>query len=134
MYLYNGKKVAFDALIEVNGVHYSVANAADRQAIGVQEVPDPVWPTPAENYYVTENEDGSLNIVEKSAEQLAQQALSAEATAARIYLQDTDYLFTVDKYATLTDERKADLQVKRDAARQKIRDYTATLLQSPTND
>ena len=125
MFVHQNRKVSFDALIEVQGIHYSVANPADREAIGVTEQPDPVWPTPAENYYVTENEDGSLNIVEKSAEQLAQQALAKEAQAAQAYLDSTDYLFTVDKFATLDATRKDDLQVKREAARQKLRDFKA---------
>lgn len=132
MFLYNSKRVAFDAKIEVDGVYYSVANPSDREAIGVIEVSDPVRPTPESDYYIQEIEEAPyLSVVKKSDEQLAQQALSAEAQAARIYLDDTDYLFTVDKFATLEESRKNELILKRDAARQKIRDYNNTLLQKP---
>jgi hypothetical protein len=34
------------------------------------------------------------------------------------YLQSTDFYFTVDKYAQLTPERKAELEANREAARQ----------------
>ena len=40
---------------------------------------------------------------------------------AREYLQSTDFYFTVDKYAQLTPERKAELEANREAARQFIR-------------
>lgn len=41
---------------------------------------------------------------------------------ARDYLKGTDFYFTVDKFAQLTSERKAKLEVSREAARQFIRD------------
>jgi hypothetical protein len=45
---------------------------------------------------------------------------------ARQYLQSTDFYFTVDKYAQLTQERKAELEANREAARQ----YMRTLIDS----
>jgi len=57
----------------------------------------------------------------KSAEDLAQEALDAEnaqkVSEAKAYLASTDFYFTVDKYATLTEERKAELKYKREDAR-----------------
>lgn len=40
---------------------------------------------------------------------------------ARDYLKTTDFYFTVDKYAQLTPERKAELETGREDARQYIR-------------
>lgn len=40
---------------------------------------------------------------------------------AREYLRNTDFYFTVDKFAQLTSERKAELEANREAARQFIR-------------
>ena len=37
------------------------------------------------------------------------------------YLKSTDFYFTVDKFAQLTPERKAELEANREAARQFIR-------------
>ena len=57
----------------------------------------------------------------KSAEQLAQEASDAEnaqkVSEAKAYLASTDFYFTVDKYATLTEERQAELKSKREDAR-----------------
>lgn len=126
MYLYNGLEVAFDALIEVEGVFYSMSNEADRKAIGIIEADDPVWPEPAYAYNVTKKPDGSLNIEKKSDEEIAKHLLNIESHEAQVYLDSTDYLFTVDKFATLTEERRTELTGLRDAARQKVRDYKAT--------
>ena len=125
MFIFNDKEVAFDAMIEVEGVYYSVANPNDREAVGVIQVDDPVWPEPSYAYNVTKNPDGSLNVAKKSDEEIAKHTLNIEAHAAQAYLDSTDYLFTVDKYSTLTDERKTELTGKRDTARQKVRDYAA---------
>ena len=37
------------------------------------------------------------------------------------YLKSTDFYFTVDKFAQLTPERKAELETNREAARQVLR-------------
>ena len=126
MFIYKERRVAFDAKIEVDGVFYSINNPSDREAIGVQEIADPIRPTPESDYYIQEiDTEPYLSVVKKSDEQLQQQYLGAEATQAQQYLDSTDYLFTVDKYSTLTDERKTELTGKRDTARQKVRDYAA---------
>ena len=90
------------------------------------EIPDPTPPADYsdETYYRTEQDDAPYVVfTKKSDEQLAQLADSKALGAAIQHLIDTDYAFTVDKYAQLSDERKADLTASREAARQVIRDY-----------
>ena len=57
----------------------------------------------------------------KTAEDLAQEALDAEnaqkVSEAKAYLASTDFYFTIDKYATLTEERQSELKSKREDAR-----------------
>lgn len=74
MFLLNGKKINIDAPFTTSeGVTYPHLRDSDiRNLMGVIEQPDPVWPDPAEEYLVTENEDGTLNIVPKSPEQVAE--------------------------------------------------------------
>jgi hypothetical protein len=97
-----------------------------RQRAGVIEIADPVPPADYsdETYYRTEQDDAPYVIyTKKSDEQLAQIADSKALAAAKQHLLDTDYAFTVDKYAQLTEERKVELTASREAARQVIRDY-----------
>lgn len=88
MYLYKGKKVSVESVIEHNGAFYSVRNQGDREVLGITEVPDPVYPDP-DLFFWTENEDGSLNITPKTEEQVAQVMLTRakqerSATVARL--------------------------------------------------
>lgn len=72
MFLLNGKKINIGAMIEFEDARYpNLYKEADRIKVGVVEVPDPVYPDP-DLYYWTENLDGSLNITDKSPEQIAQ--------------------------------------------------------------
>ena len=48
---------------------------------------------------------------------VAAKALEVEAAKAKDYLAQTDFYFTVDKYNTLTEARKAELTQKRADAR-----------------
>ena len=121
MYLLNNKKVNIDSPIVFKGVTYpSLRDASIRELLKVVEVEDPVYPDP-KLYFWTENEDGSLNIAAKPAEIVEKQRISDEAQASQYYLDSTDYLFTVDKFATLTEERKQELITKREEARVAIR-------------
>lgn len=68
MFLRNGKKFSIDVAVTIGDVSFPVGYFRDpeaRAAHGITEVPDPVWPTPADEYFVTENEDGTLNAVRK---------------------------------------------------------------------
>ncbi len=55
----------------------------------------------------------AVESVEKSAAEIREE----NASIALKYLFDTDFYFTVDKYATLSEERKAELTQKRAEAR-----------------
>ena len=48
---------------------------------------------------------------------VAAKALEVEAAEAKAYLSQTDFYFTIDKYNTLTEARKAELTQKRADAR-----------------
>lgn len=70
MFLLNGKRINIDAQIQINGVTYSnLRNPALRAQLGIVEVPDPVYPDP-DLFYWTENENGTLTVTPKSAEQV----------------------------------------------------------------
>lgn len=99
-----------------------------RAAVGVIEIADPTPPADYsdDTYYRTEQDDAPYVIfTRKSPEQLEQLADGKALANARKYLVDTDYLFTVDKYAQLTEERKTEMTASREASRQIIRDYEA---------
>ena len=45
MFIYQGKRVwPHVKIIEVNGINYSVDNQSDREAIGIEEIPEPAFP------------------------------------------------------------------------------------------
>lgn len=95
MYLLNNRKINIDTQQTIDGVTYpNLRDPSIRESLGVVEVPDPVWPEPADEYYVTENEDGSLNITRKSDEQIAQQNQAKTNAASLKYLADTDWYVT----------------------------------------
>jgi hypothetical protein len=92
------------------------------------EIPDPTPPEDYsdETYYRTEQDDAPYVVyTKKSDEQLQQLADSKALALAKAYLTNTDYLFTVDKYAQLDEERKADLVTSRETARLVVRNYEA---------
>ena len=90
MFLLNGKKIDINAPREIDGVRYPhLRDPALRAQLGVTEAPDPVWPTPADEYFVTENEDGTLNVVRKPQEIIdAQNAAKARVAADMADLAD----------------------------------------------
>lgn len=51
----------------------------------------------------------------------ADETINSKIAEANKYLQDTDFYFTVDKYAQLTDEKKLELTILREAKRDYIR-------------
>ena len=112
-----------------NGTRYaSLENADVRTQLGITEIPDPIPPADYsdETYYRTEQDDAPYVIyTQKPPEQLTQLADNKAFASAKQHLLDTDYAFTVDKYAQLTEERKGELTTSREAARQVIRDYEA---------
>ena len=80
-----------------------------------------------EHYYRTESDSAPYVIyTKKSDEQLEQLLDSKNLEAAKRHLLDTDYLFTMDRYAKLQleeVERAADLANSRELAREVIRAY-----------
>lgn len=85
MFLRNGKKFSIDVAVTIGDVSFPVGYFRDpeaRAAHGITEVPDPVWPTPADEYFVTENEDGTLNAVRKPQEMIDEQNAAKARVAA----------------------------------------------------
>ena len=85
----NGKKL-LDRGFEAEEVRYppgwiALATPEEREALGITEVPDPVWPD--RRYYdVVENEDGSLTVTGKPLADViaaSHAAIDAAAGAAR---------------------------------------------------
>lgn len=132
MYVHNGKRVAFDAKIEVDGVFYSVNNQSDREAIGVIEIADPTRPSPAEHYIVVETDEAPfLSVTKKSDSEIELIEKSKAAADAKRHLADTDYLFTSDRHTELLaeePERETDLRASRANARLAIREYQAMII------
>ena len=66
----------------------------------------------------------------KTAEDLAQDAIDAEnaqkVSEAKAYLSSSDFYMTVDKYATLTEERQVELIQLRAEARVLINELEVT--------
>ena len=61
--------------------------------------------------------EGNTPEPQYTEEELAQQAKDKAIAEAKQYLSDTDFYFTVDKYATLTPEKKLELETLRAEAR-----------------
>jgi len=83
MFILNGKKIYIDRPIKIGGVSYpNLLDPAVRASLGIVEVPDPVWPTPADEYFVTENEDGTLTATRKPQEMIDKQNAEKARAAA----------------------------------------------------
>lgn len=65
--------------------------------------------------------------VSVDADAVAKKDLEIKATEAQEFLQATDFYFTIDKYATLSEERKAELTQKRAEARLTINSFEENL-------
>ena len=81
-----------------------------------------------EYYYVQETEDVPYVVyTRKSEEQISQLIADKAILTAREYLDSTDYLFTADRYAELTEtepDRAVEVSNKRAEARETIRKLT----------
>lgn len=79
MYLHNGLKFDINISRTLGDVQYPrgwFLDADNRAALGIVEVPDPVWPDP-DLYTASQNPDGSLTITARTAEDLAARAAAA---------------------------------------------------------
>lgn len=70
--------------------------------------------------------EGNIPEPEFTPEELAEQARLEKVFEAKSYLASTDFYMTVDKYATLTEERKAELTQLRAEARVLINELEVT--------
>lgn len=81
MYLHNNLKFDTNAQHTINDVQYPrgwFLDPENRAAVGITEVPDPVWPDPA-LFTASENPDGTLTITPLDPEVIAARVASAEA-------------------------------------------------------
>ena len=90
----------------------------------LEEIPDPARGNDEIEYTQEINEAPYIIITPKSQEQLERQQDDKDATSAKQHLADTDYLFSLDRNATLVatePERAAALVASREAAREVLR-------------
>ena len=79
------------------------------------EITDEYWESLLGNEIAFDGEKPIIKVY--TEEELAQQELNTKLSEAKQYLSSTDFYFTVDKYATLTDDRKFELETARANAR-----------------
>ncbi len=92
MFILNGCKIDIGLPCTVGDTVYpNLLNPVDREAAGVVEVSDPVRPQPEEDYIITENLDGSLNVERRSDEVLQKRDAHKASAAALQYLRETDW-------------------------------------------
>lgn len=85
-------------------------------------VEDDVWMDVLENHYNYYNSKTQKFEHKdfRNEEQILKQENDNKILIAKKYLQSTDFYMTVDKYATLTEEKKEELITKRAEARELI--------------
>jgi hypothetical protein len=97
-----------------------------RAAVGVIEIPDPARGNDEIEYTQELNEPPYIIITPKSAEQLERQLDYKNRIASQKHLDDTDYLFSIDRHASLLatePAREVELKASREAAREVLRAY-----------
>lgn len=91
------------------------------------EVTQEQWQNAIDNNHNKINNDGSTEYFDfRTEEEILQQENDTKLQEAYKYLSDTDYCFTVDKYAQLTEDRKIELETKRQEARDLINTLEAS--------
>ena len=110
MYRLHSKKINIDAPITVDGIQYpNLRDPALRALLGVVEVPDPVYPDP-DQFFWTENEDGSLNITPRDPADVA--AIAARKQLAIDDQADLDEVKTIPFVNFLVTHRPAQIANK----------------------
>lgn len=97
-----------------------------RAAVGVIQIEEPQPPADysAETYFRNEVEDAPYVVYEKKAQEVLDEQASIKAYAESIArLIETDYLFTVDRFASLDQLRRDALIAERETCREVIRDH-----------
>ena len=82
------------------------------------EVTDEQWQFALDNDCNKINNDGTTELFDfRTEEEKQEEDKATQIAEAKEYLTSTDFYFTVDKYATLTEERKLELNTLRAEAR-----------------
>ena len=68
------------------------------------------------SYYKYYNQNGTPDLV-KIEKELLEEDKATQIAEAKEYLTDTDFYFSIDKYATLSEERRLELNTLRAEAR-----------------
>lgn len=95
MFLLNGKRLAIDTPFEHEGVKYPanwlrLSSQAEKTAIGITEVPDPVYPD-QRYYWVTDNGDGTLTSIAKDLASCKSWRIDEVKTNAGRILSQSDW-------------------------------------------
>lgn len=69
-----------------------------------------------------------IKTLEDKQKEIKLKEINAQIAEAKQYLASTDFYMTVDKYATLTEERQLELTTKRAEARELINTLEAELV------
>jgi hypothetical protein len=73
MFRLNGKKINITLQYyhaPTDKWYKNLCDPQDRAELGVEEVPDPILPTPPEHYWISEEADGSVTVIKKTDEQI----------------------------------------------------------------
>ena len=82
------------------------------------EVTEKQWQLALDNGHNKINNDGTTEVVDfRTTEDIKEQNKATQIAEAKEYLASTDFYFTIDKYATLSEERKLELNTLRVEAR-----------------
>jgi hypothetical protein len=96
MFLLNNKILPLDTPFECNGNQYPanwlrLSSPAEKQAIGITEVADPVRPDDT-YYWVTQNSDGTYNSIPKDLNDLKKIRIDSVNRSAYFLLQPSDWM------------------------------------------
>ena len=82
------------------------------------EVTEEQWQIALEYSHNKVNNDGSTELFDfRTPQEVKEEDKAKQISEAKEYLASTDFYFTVDKYATLSEERKLELNTLRAEAR-----------------
>lgn len=95
MFILNGKTIPVDTPFEVRGVRYPanwlrLSTDAEKKAIGITEVADPVRPDDR-YYFVSQEEDGTFTSIPKDLDGLKSNMVGQIKTTAGTLLAETDW-------------------------------------------
>lgn len=113
MFLLNGKRLPIDTPFEHEGVKYPanwlrLSSQAEKVAIGISEVPDPVYPN-QKYYWVTDNGDGTLTQIPKDLDDCKSWRIAEVKAMAGTILSQSDWkvIRSAETDVPLADDVKA---------------------------